>query len=366
MRSLLIDAPLPVLAVNTAPGRFEQLGERDEIAEVHLAARPTLGRLESTRAFRALGTLELATLRRFSRRLAKLAADPRAPAAGLHCLPHTIDFVAVTRVAEQLGLPMFLSIHDDLGYLLRGHPERSYALRRLGQTWRSAAARFVISAEMGDEMCRRYGELPYLVVTDGLESLAGAPRPMVAGRMAVYFMGAAHIAYAQNFQCLLDALARLRAEGVQARLVTRAGELPFALAPAGVPVESRPWAPQSELARDLDEIDVAYLPLPFAAEHRDFVRFSMSTKLVTYLGSGVPVLYHGPGDSAAANMLRRADAALLCDSLDPVALAGVLRSDGERRRQVADGALRVARESFAAATVRERFWLPIRAAAATP
>ena len=26
-----------------------------------------------------------------------------------------------------------------------------------------------------------------------------------------------------------------------------------------------------------------------------FVRFSLSTKLVTYLGSGLPIIYHGPG-----------------------------------------------------------------------
>jgi len=254
---------------------------------------------------------------------------------------------------------MFLSLHDDPGYVMKGRAERSYALRRLGEAWRRAHQRFVICEEMGLEMCRRYGERPYVIVTDGLESVAPAPRPKVAGRLAVYFMGGVNIPYAENFRCLLKALEQRRDEGIDARLITRAGHFPFILSDTAVPIESRPWAPQADVLRDFEDVDVVYMPLPFGPDHADLVRFSMSTKMVTYLGGGVPILFHGPKISSAGNLLRRAGAALVADTLDVRAVAEVLAFGGDRGAVVAENALRLAREQFLLSDVRARFWRPI-------
>jgi len=364
MRSLLSDAPAPVLAVSTSPKRSTQIGGHGDVAEIHLPARRSLGRLEGTRAVRVLGLLDLVSLGYNTHRLARLARGgigpaPQVPATCLHAVPHSLDFAAVQRVAARLRLPMFLSVHDDPGYVLRGRAERLYALRRLGEAWRSAHQSFVICEEMGLEMCRRYGERPYLVVTDGLETIAPSPRPRIAGRLSVYFMGAANIPYAENFQCLLKALARLRAEGIDAKLITRAGRFPYGLACMGVPIESRPWGPQADVLRDFDDVDVVYLPLPFGPDHAELVRFSMSTKMVTYLGSGVPVLFHGPKASAAGNLLRQADAALVADSLDVRTVAEILAFGADRGSVVAENALRLARQRFLLSDVRARFWQPI-------
>jgi GT2 family glycosyltransferase len=81
--------------------------------------------------------------------------------------------------------------------------------------------------------------------------------------------------------------------------------------------------------------------------------------MVTYLGSGVPVLLHGPEDSAAGNLLRGADAALVADSLDVRAVAEILAFGGDRGPVVADNALRLARQRFRLSDVRARFWQPI-------
>jgi len=278
-------------------------------------------------------------------------------------VPHTLDFVAVQRVAAQLRLPMFLSLHDHPGYAMRGRAERAYALHRLGSTWRSARERFVISEEMGLEMCRRYGERSYLIVTDGLEAVASAPRHRIPGRLSVYFMGAVHIAYAENFQCLLDSLALLRAEGVDARLITRSGQLPFSVNSRGVPIDARPWAQQSEVIQDFDDVDLAYMPLPFGSQHAEFVRFSMSTKMVTYLGSGLPMLFHGPPTSAAGSLLGQAGAALAAGSLDVREVAEALSFGADQGARVAERALRLARRRFLLADVRARFWEPILRAA---
>ncbi len=41
---------------------------------------------------------------------------------------------------------------------------------------------------------------------------------------------------------------------------------------------------------------------------KKFARYSLSTKMVTYAGSGVPILYHGPADSAAYELLNKNNA----------------------------------------------------------
>jgi glycosyltransferase involved in cell wall biosynthesis len=361
MRSLLTAAPVPVLAVSSSPGRAERLEGDERIPEVHAPIRPSLGRLERTRAISAFGVLDRMMLRRYAHTVKRLATGldgppPRSAAIGLHAIPHSVDFVAVRSAADALGLPLFLSIHDDPAYVLRDRIERGYVLRRLGGAWRAARQRFVISEEMGREMCRRYGDCSYVVVTDGLEDVAHEPRPARAGRLAVYFMGAAHLAYAENFRTLVRALAQLRATGVDARLIARTGALPFDLPPTDVPIDIRPWASQADVLQDLDDADVLYMPLPFGEERAAFVRFSLSTKMVTYLGSGIPLVFHGPRDSAAGNLLRRTQSALVAESLDVRAVTDVLASVASRGAPAAEKALRLARERFMLADIRARFW----------
>lgn len=364
MRTLLRDAPTPVVAVSTSPERRVWGSERDDVPEVRISSRPYFGRLERTRGVSALGALDLVLLGVHARRLERLASGaigptPKVPATCLHAVPHSLDFASVQRVAARRQLPLFLSLHDDPSYVMRGRLDRRYALRRLGVAWRQARQRYVICEEMGFEMCRRYGERPYVIVTDGLATVAPSAVPRVAGRLWVYFMGGASISYDENFQSLLRALALLREEGVDARLVTRAGRFPFDVNGTAVPVEARPWAPQTDVVRDLQDVDVAYMPLPFGPDHAEFVRFSMSTKMVTYLGSGVPVLFHGPPGSAAGNLLRRADAALVAGSLDVRSVAEALRFGADRGSALAENALRLARQRFLLSDVRARFWQPI-------
>jgi hypothetical protein len=363
MGALLSDAPAPVLAVATCPTlRPDRLVDAVDLTEVHLPLRRSLGRIESTRAARVFGALDLMSINRLAHRLSAVATDSRAtsdgPGIAFHTVAHTLDFVATLRAATALEMPLFLSVHDDLSWAVRGRMERRYALGQLGAAWRGAHGRFVICDEMGAEMCRCYGERPYVVVTDGLDVVAPSPQRRSAGRIKVYFMGSAHLSFAANFQCLVEALAQLRDEGADASLVIR-GDLPFPVSARNVPIETRPWAEDGFPARDLDDVDVAYLPLPFDRTQRNFVRFSMSTKMVTYLGSGVPLLFHGPRASAAGRLLSQNGAALFADSLDVRTVVEALRACDGQRPAVTESALRLARTQFALSDIRTRFWQPI-------
>jgi hypothetical protein len=366
MSSLLTDAPAAVLAIATCPAvDGAHLTRSDDVSEMHLPLRRSVRRLEETRAVRVLGGVDVLSIRGFERRLSRAVSDSAASAQPivLHAIPHTVDFVAMQRVAAGLSLPLFLSVHDDLSYALQGRVERRYALERFAVAWQQASGRFVISDDMGAEMCRRYGDQPYVVVTDGLDVVAPSPRPGRAGRLRVYFMGSAHLSYAANFQCLLDALIQLRDEGIDASVVIRGG-LPFRVNARTVPVETLPWAQEGFPTQDFDDVDVAYMPLPFGSEHTSFVRFSMSTKMITYLGSGRPMLFHGPEASAAGRLLARSDAALFAGSLDVRRVVEALRSCGERGPAASANALKLASTQFVLSSIRERFWEPILEASA--
>jgi len=366
LRSLLADAPAPYAVVNTSPWAGPVKAAVDEI---RLRRRPPAGRLDSSRAVRVIAHADRWLGGRFKRRLEATCRDLRATA--IHAIPHGPEFWYAYEVARDLGIGYALNVHDDLPYNLRGMPYLDWAMERLGKAWRGADARFVISEPMGRAFDERYGARAYSVVTDGLDEVADAPRPRVAGRLHIYLMGSIHLSYEANFDQLFQALAALRQSdpALDVRLITRGG-FPFPVRDRGVPREQRPWGTQEDVARDLEDVDALYLPLPFGDEHAAFARYSLATKLVTYLGTGLPIVYHGPSNAAAAELLREHHAGALATRPDAIVLAETIADAVDRSDELASGALRLARSRFMMADQRRAFWkdmLPLaRGTAAEP
>jgi glycosyltransferase involved in cell wall biosynthesis len=332
------------------------------VEEIHLPNRPAFGRLEWTRFQRHLRVFDGIFRSRFEGQLRQVIHQRKIKL--LHIIPHVYDFVPVWNVASQLELPFFLTVHDDLEYLAGGHPLTGQMLAAMGQAWRSAKGIFVISDEIGKEYAARYGPREYQVITDGIAVAAEAPLPRPARSLRIYFMGLFHFRYTANFRALLDALKSIRKEHPDwdISVVCRCGSIFGSLKEDDVPVQVLPFAPESEVEKDMLSADLLYQPLPFEAEAVNFGKFSLSTKLVTYLGSGLPILYHGPSDTAACNLLTRHDAAVVCTTLDPQAIAGQLVAAFDRRESIVNNALQLARHRFMLADQQRRFWQPIEAA----
>src|SRR5207248_11033330 len=92
--------------------------------------------------------------------------------------PYTTLFRSL--VAKKLGVPFFLQVHDDFIFSARGVHNQAAAHSALAEAWMGAAARFVICPALGEEYCQRYGQREYIVITDGSESIAAAPRQRFA------------------------------------------------------------------------------------------------------------------------------------------------------------------------------------------
>jgi glycosyltransferase involved in cell wall biosynthesis len=270
-----------------------------------------------------------------------------------------ISFAVAHRVARRAGARFTLSVWDAPWYKrLRVQAGNRRYFAALEHAWRDADARTAISDEMGEAFCRRYGDRPYVVVTDGLESVAAVPGGVIPREPSIYFCGSIHIAHWPNFRVLFEAVDRIRRGGTWLpRIVLRGSSLPDAAAYDFV--ETRPWeATDDEITAEISSADVVYLPLPFGARYAAFTELSLPTKVVTYAGSGRPILYHGPAATATAQVLGGAGAALVLEERDPARLAEALvqwiESDGPAA--CAGRSIALARSRFLRERQQRLFW----------
>jgi hypothetical protein len=360
LRALLAGEHPPVVGINTGL-TAGPVGAA--IEEVHIPTRPGLGRLDRTRLRRAFGLLDEVFRPLFEHRLRKVLRDKRVKA--IHTVPHTYDIVTINRVASDLGIPHFLTIHDELEYSSGGHLLMPRMVLAMGEAWRNASGIFVISEEIGREYCRRYGAREYRVVTDGLSFVAEGPKERPAQSLRVYFMGLFHLSYGPNFRAVLDALKIVRSQHPdwEISVTSRGGWTSCPVRADDVPVKVIPFTlDPNVMQQDMLSADLLYQPLPFQPSAAALGRFSMSTKMVTYLGSGLPILYHGPEDAAACKLLTRHQAAIASVTLDADTIAEQLTEGMSNWNTVVSNALALARSQFMLAEQQRRFWQPIVAA----
>ncbi len=347
LRSLLKDAPVPTLAVCTAPPR------QCHDSELQVPLRPNLGRIERTR-FNALAhSITPLFRRRFARRLEEVVTDAHARA--IHSVAHGgLDFHSAFLLAKKLQIPFFLQVHDDVAYTSAGRVPAQCMM----EAWQGASARFVISRELGDEYTKRYGQHEFVVVTDGLDNLCAKPRLHMAS-LRIYFMGLFHIGYEKNLEALIKAIGLLP-PGLTSNcsITLRCDYIRPAVLRQTSLLRVLPFGSESDVQSDLAEADCLYLPLHFDEADKPFAAYSLSTKMVTYLGSGLPILYHGPTGTAAYNLLEKNHAAALATSLQPNEIAKVLsdllRSDAAT--EFTQNAAKLARTAFLRSNQHSKFW----------
>lgn len=359
MRALLKDAPHEWLSVATMadPIPPAPFGE-----EIHSPCRAFFGRLERSRFAHWAHFLEIGASGRLEAKLSSLIQ--RRGVRAIHAIAHACwDTLAALNAAKRYRLPFFLSVHDDPAYLIRSYSLRKKYLNVIPGCWREASARFVISEEMGQELCRRWGRKDYILVTDGLEHIAQQPLPLHMNSLSVYFMGLFHLSYGPNIIALQKALKMVSEKypAMKASLTLRCGKMPNETVVHSELTKVLPFGNESEVKSDLETSDVLYQPLSFEPAGWSMNAYSLSTKMITYLGSGLPILFHGPADSAAGRLLIKNDAAFACHSNNPINLAQTLtQAFGLERNQVVLSALNLANRQFQLAEIRDRFWEPIR------
>lgn len=356
LRALLGQAPLEWHSICSSPERPKAWPN-----ETHIRSRPSWGKIERSRLAMLPRMTMSIFVSGFRRRLRAFCSKRNVRA--IHAIPHSgLDFYDAHWVATTLRLPFFLHVHDDFAYSSRGYVSPPRANVAMQSAWCGAEARFVISDRLGEEYRRRYGARDFITVTDGLENVAPAPVVRPPNELRIYFMGLFHLEYEENLRSLCEAcerVGRLR-PSLRVSITMRCGALRSeVMRAAHGTIHVRPFGTEADVHRDLDQADLLYLPLPFGQRFEPLVRFSFSTKLITYLGSGLPILYHGPQTSAVYEMLFQYAAALFSSSLDVEAMAETLCqvcAEPDTVAKVSANALTLARSRFMLEDQRARFW----------
>lgn len=352
LRALLEGAPVSWHSVCCSPRR-----PKPGPHETHLPSRPSWGKIETSRLSMFPKKTISVFAPRFRRRLKEFCR--RINARAIHTVPHSgIDFAHAQRVACELGLPFFISLHDDLAYTAAAEVSPTVRESAIRDAWLNANARFVISDALGQEYSRRYGTRDYHVVTDGLVEVQPYRNKRKPRAWRIYFMGLFHLAYERNFRAFLEALNILqRRSSITTSMTCRCEYIRPHVWKDVKAVNVLPFASEEQIERDLEQADLLYMPMPFGEEHENFAHFSVSTKMVTYAGSGIPIVYHGPAESAAFDLLQRHDAAIFFPTLDSAEIAESLAQLTDARcADVATNAGVLARREFMLTDQTHKFW----------
>jgi glycosyltransferase involved in cell wall biosynthesis len=329
--------------------------------ETWIRYRPSLGIFENTR-FAPLIEQCVTPSKSFYPKLLQFCSE--RPVTVIHGLAHSLDFYDAYLVAQKLNLPFVLTVHDEFGYIIGSRRLGEIGSTYLREVWQNASLRFSICDELAQEYNRRYGEREYHVVTDGVEFAPRVPRERDGLNYRVYFAGLFNFPYCANGLALLDALGEIQQQKPEANVNAffRSGSLPREMYRSSFTnFKVGAYIKDDELLADLTDADILYLPLPFEATYDRYVKFSLSTKLVTYLGSGLPIVYHGPRDSALANVLADYSAAVMCHSNKIEELMTALASANIRRHELVENAAKLADSKFRLGEISQRFWNPIEA-----
>jgi len=320
---------------------------KGEIEEIVVRARPVWRKWMRWRLRNWAITLREKTFRELTNRCVRDAAS-QINFDVIHVVHHGpfADALCTPQFADKT---LWVSFHD---HYVSTHS--SYSIAEL--LWNNADRRLVISDELGRQYQKLFGTKPYELITDGIypEEIT-PPVDKIKPPFEIYFAGLLHLDYLPLFKTLADALDKLSEKGFSFKLVLRATQkLPF-LANRTFDAEYRDMTlDNSALKAELDSATILYLPMKFTEP--EFYLYSLSTKMVGYLGSPGGILYHGPGDSAACELLRSTGAAAFCNNLNVDDLVASIFDAIANRQNLSAQAKDLAKRKFDMVTMQNIFW----------
>lgn len=223
--------------------------------------------------------------------------------------------------------------------------------------WETADRRLVISKELGEEYARLFSQKPFEIITDGLlENEIASPKQITGQPIVIYFGGLLHYDYLPLFRVLADVLdTMILKQGFAFKFIIRGAANIGFLNDRLFEVEYRnSFISDEAIGKELNEAAILYLPIKF--NNPAFYLYSLSTKMIGYLGAAGKILYHGPTDSAAYRLLCNSSAAILCTTLDKTDLYKALENALWESDQVSENAKLLAQQQFYLNRIQNEFW----------
>ena len=222
--------------------------------------------------------------------------------------------------------------------------------------WNRSDRRLMISAELGEEYVRLFGYKKFEIITDGvsLEEIS-RPKQISKDRISIYFAGLMHIDYYPLLEVLADSLDILVSQGYSFKFILRGTQEIYFLKTRKFEIDYRSeFISDEEIKKELDMADILYLPIKFSLP--DFYLYSLSTKMISYLGASGSILFHGPSDSAACNLLTENKSAFCCVSLSKEEMTSLIKEMLSMDESICVNAKNLAKSNFDLNYIQNAFW----------
>ena len=269
----------------------------------------------------------------------------------LHVINHGLYSAVLCDASVMKNKKLWTSFHDH--YNLCSTFEDTRLL------WVNSDRRLVISSELGLEYQRIFGDMSFEIITDGLYPQdVSNPKRINDNEIIIYFGGLLHIDYYELFTVLANAIDSIASDFTKIKLVLRGTQSLSFLRNRKFSVEYRDnFVSDIEIKDELDRADILYLPIKFSEP--DFYLYSLSTKMIGYLGASGVILYHGPVDSAACKLLHKYDSAILFTTLNVECMIDKIKEiifDKELSFQKSANAKKLSKHHFDLARLQNHFW----------
>jgi len=244
---------------------------------------------------------------------------------GILNMTSVIDVCA--KLVKRLRVPLIAHVWDDVEHLTLQRGLDAMTRRRTASRFARLLAAAERTAVIGEAMSEHYTksfEARCQIVRHGATDVT-VPRGEHTNtdEFVIGFSGGMYCPSAwKAFQAALEHL-NWCAAGKSLRLVVMSGHASFkSRSPAQV--EYLGWRADSEVHERLSKCDLLYLPQPFESSQRALAELSFPTKLSAYVGTGRPVLIHGPEHASLVRFSREYPVGPICTSLKPEMIADAI------------------------------------------
>jgi len=276
------------------------------------------------------------------------------------------------RVRARFNLPLVVHIMDDWASVLYQGGLLSFVQRRRKERLMQhlmdvAAVRMAICDAMADAYRVRYRQ-PFLAFQNTVDVVAlerFVKNPDRVGRpVRVAYIGSIFpFAQLDSLADVCRAVQHLADSGMEIRMEIYSPTFLSAQYRdqfvVGTAVELHDTIRDDEkFFATLQAVDVLVLPVNFDTYTKNYIRYSMPTKVPAYLAIGTPILAYGPADVAQIDYAATAGWGLVVTERDSVKVQAALRAlatDGDLRCRLHAQARRMARERHDKSTVRAQF-----------
>jgi hypothetical protein len=286
---------------------------------------------------------------RLARRLVRETWRPQA----VLTVAHGRTWLVADRVAQILGVPLHLIIHDDPFLMAQlAEPMRREFDRQFAEVFGRANSRLCVSPFMAEMYEKQFGlatDVLYPSRPPGGIEFEEPPRRGAQQSTALTYVFAGSVV-SESYGLLLRRLAETLG-GRGDRLVLFSNLVVESAAKFGLlqsNVTLHPIVPRDDLIRFLrEQADVLYVPMSFAPQERLSMEISFPSKLADYTAVGLPLLIDGPGYCSAVKWAKLyPTAAEVVENPDDLPGAIARLAEPSHRERLAQGSIAAGKECF--------------------